>query len=99
MFLDKEKFQLLSKLQNFYSTYFLFRMLKDLKSPQRDSNAWCTESDRLQLAEDTLAAVRRVRKEVVDSMRLLMKSAKSKTAAGMFELVEDMMRKTRYGTI
>ena len=35
-------------------------MLKELKSPQKDSDAWCSNSDRLQMAEDTLAAVRRV---------------------------------------
>lgn len=66
-----------------------------MKAPQRDSNAWCSASDRLQLAEDTLTAVRRVRKEVVDSMRLLMKKGKDKVSSGMFEIVEDMMRKTR----
>ena len=38
--------------------YFLSRMLKELKSPQKNSSAWCTLSDQLQLAEDTLAAVR-----------------------------------------
>ena len=51
-------------------------MLKELKAPQKDSQAWCSESDRLQMAEDTLAAVRRVRREVVDCMRMLMKFAK-----------------------
>jgi len=35
-------------------------MLKDLKAPQKDSSAWCSLSDKLQMAEDTLAAVRRV---------------------------------------
>ena len=52
------------------------RMLKELKAPQKDSHAWCSQSDRLQMAEDTLAAVRRVRREVVDGMRVLMKYAK-----------------------
>ena len=69
------------------------RMLKELKSPQRDSGAWCPfNSDRLQLAEDTLAAVRRVRREVVDCMRLLMKRGKEKRPEGMFQLVENMLR-------
>ena len=57
-------------------------MLKDLKAPQKDSNVWCSQSDRLQMAEDTLAAVRRVRKEVVDNMRILMKQGKEKKAKG-----------------
>ena len=54
----------------------LNRMLKELKAPQKDSDAWCSQSDRLQMAEDLLAAVRRVRREVVDCMRVLMKYAK-----------------------
>lgn len=51
-------------------------MLKELKAPQKDSTAWCNQSDRLQMAEDTLAAIRRVRRDVVDRMRVLMKHAK-----------------------
>jgi len=73
----------------------LMRMLKELKSPQKNSTAWCTLSDQLQLAEDTLAAVRRVRREVVDCMRLLMKLAKEKQGSGMFHLVESMLKKTK----
>ena len=53
-------------------------MLKELKAPQKDSQAWCNQSDHLQMAEDILAAVRRVRREVVESMRILMKFAKEK---------------------
>jgi hypothetical protein len=33
-------------------------MLKELKSPQKDSGAWCSLSDRLLMAEDSLAAIR-----------------------------------------
>ncbi|XP_059080345.1 inositol polyphosphate-4-phosphatase type I A-like isoform X1 [Tigriopus californicus] len=73
----------------------LIKMLKDLKAPQKDSNAWCSQSDRLQMAEDMLAAVRRVRKEVVDCMRVLMKQGKEKRSDGMFAMVEDMLRKTK----
>ena len=51
-------------------------MLKELKAPQKDSQAWCSQSDRLQMAEDTLSAVRRVRRDVVDCMRMLMKFGK-----------------------
>ncbi len=70
-------------------------MLKELKSPQKDSRAWCSQSDRLQMAEDTLSAVRRVRREVVDGMRQLMKLGKERRREGMFALVEDMLRKTK----
>ena len=35
-------------------------MLKLLKSPQENSSAWCSASDKLQLAEDTLSAVRSI---------------------------------------
>ena len=70
-------------------------MLKELKAPQNDSNAWCSQSDRLQMAEDTLSAVRRVRREVVESMRMLMKAAKDKRSEGMFAIIEEMLRKTK----
>eukprot|EP00095_Tigriopus_kingsejongensis_P011180 maker-scaffold456_size166325-snap-gene-0.28 protein:Tk11180 transcript:maker-scaffold456_size166325-snap-gene-0.28-mRNA-1 annotation:"type i inositol- -bisphosphate 4-phosphatase-like" len=73
----------------------LIKMLKDLKAPQKDSNAWCSQSDRLQMAEDMLSAVRRVRKEVVDCMRVLMKQGKERRSKGMFAIVEDMLRKTK----
>jgi hypothetical protein len=36
----------------------VLRMLKELKSPQKDSGAWCSLSDRLLMAEDSLAAIR-----------------------------------------
>ena len=70
-------------------------MLKELKAPQSNSQAWCSQSDSLQMAEDTLSAVRRVRREVVDSMRMLMKAAKEKRSQGMFALIEEMLRKTK----
>lgn len=47
------------------------------------------------MAEDTLGAVRRVRKEVVDCMRLLMKLARDRKRDGMILIVEDMLRKTK----
>ena len=71
-------------------------MLKELKAPQSNSQAWCSQSDSLQMAEDTLSAVRRVRREVVDSMRMLMKAAKEKRSQGMFALIEEMLRKTKW---
>ena len=90
------------------------RMLKELKSPQENSTAWCSASDKLQLAEDTLNAVRweagagwqlqlalmrvfvrKVRREVVDWMRQLMKLAKEKSGEGMFPIVEEMLKKTK----
>ena len=82
-------------------------MLKDLKSPQKNSSAWCSQSDRLQMAEDTLTAIRRVRREVVDCMRMLMKMARGPDRKGsrqlsgapdskdMFRIVEEMLRKTK----
>uniref|UniRef100_A0A0K2UL75 Type I inositol3,4bisphosphate 4phosphatase-like [Bombus impatiens] n=1 Tax=Lepeophtheirus salmonis TaxID=72036 RepID=A0A0K2UL75_LEPSM len=73
----------------------LIKMLKELKAPQKDSKAWCSQSDRLQMAEDTLTAVRRVRRQVVDCMRTLMKAGKEKKTEGMFDIVEEMLRKTK----
>ena len=70
-------------------------MLKELKSPQKDSQAWCSNTDKLQMAEDCLAAVRRLRREVVDCMRILMKMAREKKAEGMMSLVEEMMKKAK----
>ena len=62
----------------------IHRMLKELKAPQKDSHAWCNQSDHLQMAEDILSAVRRVRREVVDCMRVLMKYAKVKVDVKLF---------------
>ena len=70
-------------------------MLKELKSPQKDSSAWCSLSDKLQMAEDCLAAVRKVRREVVDCMRLLMRLAKDRKSDGMMSIVEEMLKKTK----
>ena len=70
-------------------------MLKELKSPQKDSSAWCSLSDKLQMAEDCLSAIRKMRREVVDCMRLLMKLAKEKSGDGMFPIVEEMLKKTK----
>ena len=41
------------------------------------------------------SAVRRVRREVVDGMRMLMKAAKDKKSDGMFAIIEEMLRKTK----
>ena len=45
--------------------------------------------------QDSLAAVRKVRREVVDCMRILMKLAKDRIGDGMFLIVEDMLKKTK----
>jgi hypothetical protein len=39
------------KMCSFFNliSFLIFRMLKDLKAPQKDSTAWCSESDRLQV--------------------------------------------------
>ena len=39
--------------------------------------------------------MRRVRREVVDGMRMLMKAAKDKKSDGMFAIIEEMLRKTK----
>ena len=70
-------------------------MLKELKSPQKDSSAWCSLSDKLQMAEDCLAAVRKLRREVVDCMRLMMMKLRQGKSDGVFLIVEDMLKKTK----
>ena len=61
------------------------------------------------MSEDTLSAIRRVRREVVNCMRVLMRMAKqqkrtpsiateieaSSRSKEMFEIVEEMLRKTK----
>ena len=47
-----------SSAQSRFTQLSTRRMLKQLKSPQENSTAWCSASDKLQLAEDTLNAVR-----------------------------------------
>ena len=70
-------------------------MLKELKSPQKGSSAWSRVSDSLQVAEDCLAAVRRLRRELVHCMRQLMKEAREGRTEGMAATVEEMMKKTK----
>ena len=70
-------------------------MLKELKSPQKDSQAWCSQSYKLLMEEDCLAGVRKMRREVVECMRLLMKLARENKIEGMMSMVEEMMKKTR----
>ena len=70
-------------------------MLKELKSPQKGSSAWSRVSDSLQVAEDCLAAVRRLRRELVHCMRQLMKEAREGRTGGMAVTVEEMVRKTK----
>ena len=38
---------------------------------------------------------RKVRREVVDSMRFLMKLAKERNPEGMFQIIENMLKKTK----
>ena len=70
-------------------------MLKELKSPQKGSSAWSRVSDSLQVAEDCLAAVRRLRRELVHCMRQLMREAREGRTGGMAATVEEMMKKTK----
>ena len=70
-------------------------MLKELKSPQKGSSAWSRVSDSLQVAEDCLAAVRRLRRELVHCMRQLMREAREGRTGDMAAIVEEMMMKTK----
>ena len=45
--------------------------------------------------KEKMFSSRRVRREVVDSMRFLMKLAKERNPEGMFRLVESMLKKTK----
>ena len=49
----------------------------------------------LQVAEDCLAAVRRLRRELVHCMRQLMREAREGRTGGMAATVEEMMKKTK----
>ena len=51
--------------------------------------------DRIEEKKEKLFCFRRVRREVVDSMRFLMKLAKERNPEGMFRLVESMLKKTK----
>lgn len=47
------------------------------------------------MAHDAIQAIKQLRREVVDGMKLLMKLAKEKKTVGMLPICDDMVTKVR----
>lgn len=49
--------------------------------------------NKIAMAQDAIQAIKQLRREVVDAMRMLMKLAKEKKTAGMLPICDDMVNK------
>lgn len=58
------------------------------KAPSTDPGV-----NKIALAHDAIQAIKQLRREVVDSMRTLMKLAKDKKTAGMLPICDEMVLK------
>jgi inositol polyphosphate-4-phosphatase len=52
--------------------------------------------NKISMAHDAVQAIKQLRREVVDSMRNLMKLAKEKQTQGMLPICEDMIKKVYF---
>lgn len=73
----------------------LIKLLQQLKESPTRSNVSPPGNTKIAMANDTIQAIKQLRREVVDAMRALMKLAKEKQTAGMLPICEDMISKTR----
>ncbi|CAH0392332.1 unnamed protein product [Bemisia tabaci] len=71
----------------------LVKLIQQLKDLSVRSSSSCT--NKISMANDAIQAIKQLRREVVDAMRLLMKLAKEKKTTGMLPICEDMVSKTR----
>ncbi|CAB0001154.1 unnamed protein product [Nesidiocoris tenuis] len=75
----------------------LIKLLQQVKECPNKEKAPSTDPgvNKIALAHDAIQAIKQLRREVVDSMRTLMKLAKDKKTAGMLPICDEMVLKTR----
>ncbi|KAJ8976461.1 hypothetical protein NQ317_012839 [Molorchus minor] len=73
----------------------LIRLLQQLKESPIKSSANNQITTKIAMANDAIQAIKQLRKEVVEAMRILMRLAKEKQTNGMLPICEDMISKTR----
>jgi inositol polyphosphate-4-phosphatase len=73
----------------------LIKLVQQLKESPTRSNSNYQITTKISMANDAIQAIKQLRKEVVDGMKILMKLAKDKQTNGMLPICEDMISKTR----
>ncbi|XP_024083803.1 type I inositol 3,4-bisphosphate 4-phosphatase isoform X2 [Cimex lectularius] len=73
----------------------LIKLLQQLKESPIKSKLDAPSIDKIVVAHDAIQAIKQLRREVVEAMRLLMKLAKEKKTPGMLSICDDMVKKTR----
>jgi inositol polyphosphate-4-phosphatase len=64
-----------------------------MKESDTNANEENQGPNKISMAHDAVQAIKQLRREVVDSMRSLMKLAKEKQTQGMLPLCEEMIKK------
>ncbi|XP_050301479.1 inositol polyphosphate-4-phosphatase type I A isoform X2 [Anthonomus grandis grandis] len=73
----------------------LIRLVQQLKESPVKSNTNYQIATKISMANDAIQAIKQLRKEVVESMKTLMRLAKEKQTNGMLPICDDMINKTR----
>ncbi|KAL1130606.1 hypothetical protein AAG570_011850, partial [Ranatra chinensis] len=73
----------------------LIKLLQQLKESPMKNRSESSIVNKISMAHDAIQAIKQIRKEVVDSMRTLMRLAKEKKTTGMIPICDDMIAKTR----
>lgn len=63
---------------------------------ESETNEEIQGPNKISMAHDAVQAIKQLRREVVDSMRNLMKLAKEKQTQGMLPICEDMIKKVSF---
>lgn len=67
--------------------------MQQLKETPLKTNCHAMASSKITMAFDAIQAIKLLRREVVDAMRILLNLAKDKQTAGMMPICNDMMSK------
>nr|XP_015834055.1 PREDICTED: type I inositol 3,4-bisphosphate 4-phosphatase [Tribolium castaneum] len=73
----------------------LIKLVQQLKESPTRSTSNYQITTKISISNDAIQAIKQLRKEVVDGMKVLMKLAKEKQTSGMLPICEDMISKTR----
>ncbi|CAB3379897.1 Hypothetical predicted protein [Cloeon dipterum] len=73
----------------------LLRLLQQIKEAESNANEDDQGPSRISMAHDAVQAIKQLRREVVESMRSLMKLAKEKQTQGMLPICEELIKKTK----
>lgn len=78
-----------------FNRVIFFRLVQSLKESPSRGNQLYQGTSKITMAHDAIQAIKQLRRDVVETMRSLMKLAKEKQTSGMLAICEDMISKTR----